>query len=67
MMTIEMFASIIVSFCSFKDPSLIHEYKVLCMEHMYNCAIHGTSDGSSVQENQVEYCKQAWIKKNERR
>jgi hypothetical protein len=54
---------IIASFCTFSNPKLPRDYKIDCMEHMYNCSIKGQTDGKEIPEKKVDRCKTDWASK----
>lgn len=61
-MTMTVLTAVIASFCQFKDPQLSKDYKIDCMEAMYNCSIVGSGETN---EKLVEGCKAKWRLKSE--
>lgn len=63
-MEITMLVFIISNFCAFKDVTVSQDYKHRCMESMVNCSV--IQDGKTTSK-QVEYCKELWISKLDKR
>lgn len=61
---IESLMTLIVSMCSFNNPTLSKEYKRSCMEHYVNCMV---GINGEINMGKLPMCEDRWLMKGAQR